>query len=93
MFNTRVGKDKKITLVLNDKHPLFEKFSKRGKPTPEYTLLCGTNALLDRDLQKDGKLVAGEESVAELMEADEMFGEIVGHVSEKRQEILHEAFK
>lgn len=97
-YRSRVEEDKRITLILNDSHPLFDMNTKRNsnEPREDYIVQCGMNAFLEHDFKGKGK-IAGEkdlEKIQELMgKRFEEFTGTVDETSKARQELLFDVFK
>lgn len=95
-YKVKPDTDKKLTLIINDAHTLYDLNSEKGDPTVEYVIECGTNALLERDFTTERKLVEERSlsGIEELMEKDiEQFDDSVAETARARQEFLFDAFR
>ncbi|KXB03658.1 hypothetical protein AKJ45_00910 [candidate division MSBL1 archaeon SCGC-AAA261F19] len=92
-----IGEDKKLTVILNDIHPLYELNAKgRSKePSEDYQIECALNAILDYDFESEGKVVDRKDwnLIRDLMEKYEQFSSTIGETSKARQEFLFDVFK
>ncbi len=97
-YITRMEEEKKITLFLNDIHPLYDLNTKEGtnEPKEEYVIRCGINAFLEHDLKGDGKIPRKKklDRITELMDRSmEEFSSTIDETSKARQELLFDIFE
>lgn len=97
-YRYSIGKDKRMTVILNDAHPLYDLNAKKsgGDPNRNYQLECAMNALLEYDFKGKARIADNRDldPIKKLMDENtELFETSVGETSKARQRLLFDAFK
>jgi len=96
-YKIRKTADGRFDLILNDAHPLFElSLTNKGKPDDKYIIECAVDALLETDLEGEGKILEKRDlkKIENLMrENPEHLVQTVEEVSRARQEFLFDIFE